>query len=79
MKEQVTIRLYQTADAPAAPHAGPYRPVEDVLGWDYAEGDQIGLYDTGGGYLMGLIDHIDPALCHDDAGCYRVATLWTQD
>ena len=50
-----------------------------MKGWDYDAGDQIGLHEENGGYLMGRIEHIDRTPCEDEAGCYKIATVWTQD
>ncbi len=79
MKEKALIRLYEANDQRAAHHAGRYEPSDDVTGWAYEEGDQIGLCEQDGGYLMGILDRIDPKIHHDDTGSYRLATVWTQD
>ena len=80
MKEKTLIRLYQGSDQRAAHHGGQhYRPSEDVVGWDFAEGDQIGLCEEDGGYLMGVIDHVEPEVHRDETGEYRLASVWTQD
>lgn len=79
MKEMITLRLYEQPHQPATCDAEHYCPAEDVRGWDYARGDQIGLQERDGGYLMAGIDHIDPAIHEDGTGRYRVAVAWTLD
>ncbi len=79
MKEQVTIRLYQHPDQAARCDGQQYTPAEDVRGWDFQRGDQIGLHERQGGYLMGVIDHLQPETHEDETGSFKLAELWTQD
>lgn len=79
MKEQITIRLYETREQRACCGAQAYRAADDVVGWNYQRGDQIGLQDCNGGFLMGGIDHVDPTIHEDQTGRFRLATVWTQD
>lgn len=79
MKEKVTIRLYEHAQQCARCEDHEYRPADEVKGWGYDRGDQIGLFERNGGYLMGVIDHVQPEVHQDEAGRYKLAVLWTQD
>ena len=79
MKEQVAIRLYERPPTAALEHPPRYRAADGVAGWDYSAGDQIGLQERDGGFLMGLIDAVDPAVLEDELGRYKAAVVWTQD
>ena len=79
MKEQVAIRLYERPPTGEPAYTSHYRAADDVVGWDYAAGDQIGLHERDGGFLMGLIDSVEPEVLEDATGRYKVAVLWTQD
>lgn len=79
MKEQVAIRLYENPAQRAQCQARHYRVADGVAGWDFGRGDSVGLEDCDGGYLMGVIDHVGPAVHEDSIGRYRIAELWTQD
>ena len=79
MKEQVAIRLYERPPTREPEYAPRYRAAEDVKGWDHAAGDQIGLMERDGGFLMGLIDRVEPEVLEDELGRYKVAVVWTQD
>ncbi len=79
MKEKITLRLYESKEQGAVCHAGMYQPDVSVKGWDYARGETIGLTETHGGFLYGVIDEVDPEIHEDQVGRYRLASLWTQD
>lgn len=79
MKEQITLRLYEQPAQRACCEVARYSPSEDTRGWNYVQGDQIGLHEKNGGYLIGLIDSVDQTVRVDEVGRYRVATAWTQD
>jgi len=80
MKERVTIRLYERPGGrPPCDVVEQYGPAEEVAGWDYQRGDQIGLRERDGGYLMGGIDQIGPDVFQDQAGRYKLAVVWTLD
>jgi hypothetical protein len=79
MKEKVAIRLYEQAHQGACCESAQYFPAVEVRGWNYQRGDQIGLHEREGGFLMGAIDHIDPAVREDETGRYKLATIWTLD
>jgi hypothetical protein len=79
MNEKVTIRLYEHPQQGACCESAAYSADEEVKGWNYQRGDQIGLHEREGGFLMGGIDHIDSAVREDGTGRYKVATVWTLD
>lgn len=79
MNDPVTIRLYEDPTRNAARHTGPYHPA-GVAGWDLGVGDDLGLEDDFGGYLLGTITRLDPAPHTDpDAGRYRIAVVVPKD
>lgn len=75
----VTIRLYEQPHTCDRCDVQPYRTTEEVQGWDYERGDQIGLQERNGGFLMGLIDYVKPEIHEDRTGRYKLAVIWTQD
>ena len=79
MKEKITIRLYENPEHPACCDAEHYCPSDDVRGWNYDRGDQIGLEERDGGFLMGGIDHIHEEIHQDETGRFRIAEVWTLD
>lgn len=79
MKEMVTVRLYENPPTGEWEDALHYRVSEDVRGWDFERGDQIDLQERNGGFLMGVIDHIEPRIFDDRTGRYKLAVVWTQD
>jgi hypothetical protein len=79
MKEKVTIRLYENPGQRACCTSEHYCPAEEITGWNYQRGDQIGLNEREGGYLMAGIDHIGPDVLEDETGRYKLATVWTLD
>ncbi len=79
MKEKITLRLYENKNRCAACATTQYTPSEDVRGWDYSTGDQIGLSERTGGYLMAGLDEIGQEILEDETGRYKLATAWTMD
>ena len=79
MKERVTIRLYEQPTTCDRCDVQPYRTTEDVRDWNYETGDQIGLHERDGGFLMGLIEDVQPEIYEDHTGRYKLAVVWTQD
>lgn len=79
MKERITLRLYEQPSQRACCEGDRYCASEDVRGWHFQSGDQIGLRERFGGYLMGRIEYIRPEILEDEHGRYHVAEVWTQD
>lgn len=79
MKEKVTLRLYEHPDHSACCEMSAYIPDDAVRGWDFNAGDQIGLHEKSGGFLMAGIERVDPQIRTDSTGRYKLATAWTLD
>ena len=79
MKEEITIRLYEGVRQGACCELASYYPDESIKGWNYQRGDQIGLRERDGGFLMGRIERVDPDIRVDNTGRYKLALLWTLD
>ena len=79
MKEQVTIRLYEKPGIHRRDANVRYSPADETSGWQYQRGDQIGLLEQSGGYLMAGIVSIGPEVFEDNSGRYKLAVVWTMD
>ncbi|MCC7350423.1 MAG: hypothetical protein IT446_07630 [Phycisphaerales bacterium] len=79
MKERLTIRLYEKPGI-HRPDANECHVVADqTAGWHSQRGEQIGLLDPSGGFLMAGIESIDPEVYEDDTGRFKLAVVWTLD
>ena len=79
MKEKITVRLYQSPDAPAACDSARFHVDPAVRGWDHGTGDTLALDEKAGGRVFAVIDHVETDVHEDACGPYRLATVWTQD
>ena len=79
MNDPVPLRLYEDPGRPADAHPGAYRPARPD-GWDHVVGEDIGVEDVRGGYIVGTITTIDPQIHTDPDGArYRIATVLLKD
>jgi hypothetical protein len=79
VKEQITIRLYENPHVHQPVVGDRYLPADQTYGWHYQPGDQIGLLESFGGFLMAGIESIDQKIFEDNTGRYKLAVVWTLD
>lgn len=79
MKEMTTIRLYERPTRCEWCDGLDFRTTDAVTTWNLGRGDRIPLEERNGGYVEGVIDHVDPEIHTDRTGRFKLAVIWTQD
>ncbi len=79
MKEMTTIRLYERPARCEWCDALEFRTTEAVRDWNLSRGDRVPLEERKGGYVEGVIDHVQPEIHEDRTGRFKLAVVWIQD
>lgn len=79
MKELTTIRLYDRPTRCEWCDGQDFRTTEAVTHWNLERGDRVPLEERNGGYVEGVIDHVQPDIHDDHTGRFKLADIWIQD